>query len=149
MHNVRSSATCRVDKKIYNVTLWDTIGDDAFDGPRPLSDPQTDVFLLCFSIDNPATLRRIREKWHPEIKYHAPRARRILVGTKSDLRDDDNSIDDRHNVTRNQGRQMAKEIGTFYSQDTYVECSSKKLLTLDKLLEEEDFNRGLAFERLH
>jgi len=37
---------------------------------RPLSYPQTDVFLLCFSIVSPPSFENIRTKWWPEIQHH-------------------------------------------------------------------------------
>lgn len=37
---------------------------------RPLSYPQTDVFLLCFSVVSPASFENIRTKWFPEIQHH-------------------------------------------------------------------------------
>ena len=32
------------------LTLWDTTGRDGYDRLRPLLYPQTDVFLICFSL---------------------------------------------------------------------------------------------------
>jgi GTPase SAR1 family protein len=43
---------------------------DARSRLRPLSYPQTDVFLLCFSIVSPPSYENIRTKWHPEIQHH-------------------------------------------------------------------------------
>jgi len=37
-----------VGKKEYELQLWDTAGKEDYDRLRPLSYPQTDVFLLCF-----------------------------------------------------------------------------------------------------
>ena len=55
---------------------------------RPLSYPQTDVFLICFSVISPSSFENIQNKWYPEIKHHAPGVPFILVGTKVDLRSD-------------------------------------------------------------
>ena len=55
---------------------------------RPLSYPQTDVFIICFSIVNPSSFENVRAKWYTEIKYYCPETPIILVGTKVDLRDD-------------------------------------------------------------
>jgi small GTP-binding protein len=41
-----------VDGKTINLNLWDTLGQEDYDRLRPLCYPNTDVFLICFSIDN-------------------------------------------------------------------------------------------------
>uniref|UniRef100_A0A915AJ89 Uncharacterized protein n=1 Tax=Parascaris univalens TaxID=6257 RepID=A0A915AJ89_PARUN len=46
--------------------LWDTAGQEDYDRLRPLSYPDTDVILMCFSIDSPDSLENIPEKWTPE-----------------------------------------------------------------------------------
>ena len=39
-----------VNHKKYVLGLWDTSGQEDYDRLRPLSYPQTDVFIICFSI---------------------------------------------------------------------------------------------------
>ena len=36
---------------------------------RPLSYPTTDVFLVCFSLVNPASFENVRAKWYTEVKW--------------------------------------------------------------------------------
>ena len=44
-----------------------TAGQEDYDRLRPLSYPDTDVILMCFSVDSPDSLENIPEKWTPEV----------------------------------------------------------------------------------
>lgn len=64
------SANVMVDGKPINLGLWDTAGQEDYDRLRPLSYPQTDVFLICFSLVNPASFENVRAKVTSTLKYH-------------------------------------------------------------------------------
>eukprot|EP00735_Rhodelphis_limneticus_P007300 TRINITY_DN19820_c0_g1::TRINITY_DN19820_c0_g1_i1::g.11325::m.11325 TRINITY_DN19820_c0_g1::TRINITY_DN19820_c0_g1_i1::g.11325 ORF type:complete len:193 (+),score=68.18,sp/Q6RUV5/RAC1_RAT/85.42/3e-121,Ras/PF00071.17/1.2e-56,Miro/PF08477.8/2e-18,Arf/PF00025.16/1.3e-08,GTP_EFTU/PF00009.22/2.4e+02,GTP_EFTU/PF00009.22/0.0096 TRINITY_DN19820_c0_g1_i1:134-712(+) len=119
------SANVMVDGKPINLGLWDTAGQEDYDRLRPLSYPQTDVFLICFSLISPASFENVKAKWYPELNHHAPGVPIILVGTKLDLRDDEETKKKLLEkklapITTQQGQQMAKEIGAV----KYMECSA-------------------------
>jgi len=114
-----------VDGKPINLGLWDTAGQEDYDRLRPLSYPQTDVFLTCFSIVNPSSFENVRAKWYPEVSHHCPNTPLILVGTKVDLREDQATSEKlaqkkQNPVSYEQGLQMAQEIGAV----KYMECSA-------------------------
>ena len=93
---------------------------------RPLSYPETDVVLICFSIDNPDSLENVVEKWLPEIKHFCPSTPFILVGNKCDLRNDPTTISNLANrkmkpVSHAAASQLATKIGAH----AYLECSAK------------------------
>lgn len=112
--------------KQVELALWDTAGQEDYDRLRPLSYPDTDVILMCFSIDSPDSLENIPEKWTPEVKHFCPNVPIILVGNKKDLRNDPNTIKElskmkQEPVKPEEGRAMAEKINAF----AYLECSAK------------------------
>jgi len=82
-----------VDGKLINFALWDTAGQEEYARLRALSYPETDVFLLCFSVVSPSSFDNIKSKWYPEVSHHCPEAKIMLVGTKIDLREDKATIE--------------------------------------------------------
>ena len=66
------------------LALWDTAGQEDYDRLRPLSYPDTDVILMCFSIDSPDSLENIPEKWTPEVKHFCPNVP-IIFGPTSQM----------------------------------------------------------------
>ena len=86
------SANVMVDGKPINLGLWDTAGQEDYDRLRPLSYPQTDVFLVAFSLISRASFENVKQKWYPELKHHCPNVPMILVGTKLDLRSDAGTV---------------------------------------------------------
>lgn len=46
----------------YTLGLFDTAGQEDYDRLRPLSYPQTDVFLVCFSVVAPSSFENVKEK---------------------------------------------------------------------------------------
>ena len=51
-----------VDGKPISLGLWDTAGQEDYDRLRPLSYPQTDVFLICFTIVSPPSFDNVKAK---------------------------------------------------------------------------------------
>ncbi|KAF8327816.1 P-loop containing nucleoside triphosphate hydrolase protein [Cantharellus anzutake] len=72
----------------YTLGLFDTAGQEDYDRLRPLSYPQTDVFLVCVSVLSPVSFENVKEKWFPEVHHHYPGVPCLIVGTQVDLRDD-------------------------------------------------------------
>ncbi|BES97483.1 RHO [Nesidiocoris tenuis] len=108
--------TLTVDGQEYNAVLWDTAGQEDYERLRPLSYTQTDCFLLCFSVNNRTSYDNIVSKWHPELKHHCPNVPIILIGTKTDLRDQCDTLDPAD------GKKLKRKIKAV----KYMECSALK-----------------------
>lgn len=124
------------EPQLYKLNLWDTAGQEEYDRLRPLSYPQTDIFLVCFSISEPCSLKNVVDKWYPEIvqnsstessEFHQKLGRYpiFLVGTKADLRDDAEQSRrvqevNAQFVTPEQVEEVVKQCGFM----GYVECSA-------------------------
>ena len=102
--------------------LWDTAGQEEFDRIRPQSYPDTDCFLVCFSIEDQNSFRSVTQRWIPQIRHHCPTTPFLIVGLKTDLRDDENTIKDRglSSVLKEDGIALAEKVGAY----SYTECSA-------------------------
>nr|XP_022341727.1 ras-like GTP-binding protein rhoA [Crassostrea virginica] len=119
-------ADIEVDSTQVELALWDTAGQEDYDRLRPLSYPDTDVILMCYSVDSPDSLVNIREKWTPEVKHFCPNVPIVLVGNKKDLRTDPETIremelEKKEPVKTQEGQEVADQIRAF----SFVECSAK------------------------
>lgn len=127
----------RIGDEPYTLGLFDTAGQEDYDRLRPLSYPQTDVFLVCFSVTSPASFENVREKWFPEVHHHCPGVPCLIVGTQTDLRDDP-SVREKLGkqkmspVRKEDGEKMAKELGAV----RYVECSALTQYKLKDVFDE-------------
>jgi cell division control protein 42 len=119
------AVTVMIGGEPYTLGLFDTAGQEDYDRLRPLSYPQTDVFLVCFSVVNPSSYENVKEKWVPEILHHCQKTPFLLVGTQVDLREDTNTLDKLGKnklkpISPEQGEKLAKELKAV----KYVECSA-------------------------
>jgi len=69
--------------------VWEVSALDKYVNERSkFAYPHTDVFLLCFALDNPESLNSIARKWVPELWADSTQTMNVptvLVGTKVDL----------------------------------------------------------------
>lgn len=108
------------------LALWDTAGQEDYDRLRPLSYPESDVVLICFSVDQPDSLDNVEEKWINEVLHFCKGVPILLLACKIDLRKDPLLIAQlasvgQHPVTTEQGSKVARRIGA----DSYLECSAR------------------------
>ena len=131
------AAALLVDGKPMSLGLYDTAGQEDYDKLRPLSYPQTDVFVLGYSVVSPPSFQNLKSKWIPEIRHYCPNVPIVLVGTKVDLREDLTALErlaerGLEPVRYEQGAELAREIGA----SKFVECSAKTQLNVKSVFEE-------------
>ena len=119
------AVTVMISGEPYKLALVDTAGQEAYDRLRTLSYPETNVFLVCFSVVSPPSFENVKDKWVPEIAHYCPKVPFLLVGTQIDLRDDRNTVQmlqkiKEKPITFDQGEKLSSELGAF----KYVECSA-------------------------
>ena len=113
-----------VENRLFHLGLWDTRKKE-YSCMMVNPYPETDIFLILFSIISPESLNNIVSKWRPEIRHQCPNALIVVVGTKLDLRDNHDEIErlarqSMKPVTYEQGLEVAHNIGAVF----YCECSS-------------------------
>eukprot|EP00123_Amoebidium_parasiticum_P001721 comp12883_c0_seq1/m.8072 comp12883_c0_seq1/g.8072 ORF comp12883_c0_seq1/g.8072 comp12883_c0_seq1/m.8072 type:complete len:197 (-) comp12883_c0_seq1:650-1240(-) len=133
------ATTQTVDGKQIELALWDTAGQEDYDHIRPLSYPNANVVLMCYSVDNIESLENVKDKWVIEVKHHAPGVPYILCGLKKDLRG--NPATAAKEVSPEKGQEVADEIGAA----AYVECSAKTDENVGVVLEKA-IRTALAFK---
>ena len=79
----------------------------------------------------------MKNKWFPEIQHHAPGVQFILVGTKLDLRDDEETLERLREkrlepISQEQGNALASELGAY----KYLECSALSQKGLKQVFDE-------------
>lgn len=108
-----------------SLVLCDSAGQEDYDELRKLIYPQTDVFLLCYAVNQPSSFSNISSKWIHELRREQPGVPIILVGTKTDIRQDLVTIQQLKArnidlVTTQQGQELADSLGC----EGFLECSA-------------------------
>ena len=125
-----STVVCFDDVKV-QLTLYDTAGQEDYDRIRPLSYPSTDVFIICYSIVSQASLDNVEGRWIGELEQYCPGVPYILVGTKSDFRDENDSRIISKLIPEETGRELAQKINA----KMFFECSALTQKNLKEVFE--------------
>ena len=119
------SVNVDVQGEVWTMGLFDTAGQEDYDKWRSIVYPQTDVFLVCFSVMSPPSLDNVQDKWVPELRSHNPQTPILLVGTQTDLRQDEQKLQD---LQKKKHRPVSKERAEQVVEDLklvgYKECSA-------------------------
>ena len=85
--------------------------------------PNSDVILIVFSVIDPASFLNAKKKWYPELQECVPKATKIFVGNKIDLRQEqlDKNLDAKEAPI---SKETAKKIVEEELGCKYLECSA-------------------------
>ncbi|UNI18415.1 Rho GTPase [Purpureocillium takamizusanense] len=133
-----------VDNVHIELSLWDTAGQEEFDRLRSLSYDDTDLIMLCYSVESKDSLENVESKWVGEIADNCPGVKLVLVALKCDLREQGGEDDEANGnaggegsgpatedgqarekgptINYDQGLEVARRIGA----SRYLECSAMK-----------------------
>ena len=108
------------NNKPINLQLWDTAGQEDYKRLRPLAYPDTDVFIL--TLVSLTSFENVENFWLPEIKERCPNTPFILVGLKSDLRDDfEQNADELKSkgfapIASSKGKELKEKIASYLKE---------------------------------
>ncbi|KAA6362912.1 MAG: hypothetical protein EZS28_041561, partial [Streblomastix strix] len=90
--------------------------------------PKADVFIICFAVNDMKSYDNAYQKWHSEIDVKVSKIPIILVGTKSDLRNDSSA-------PKLVPYKTAADQVSFGHYSKYVECSTKNMTNIKEVFE--------------
>ncbi|KAI9207481.1 P-loop containing nucleoside triphosphate hydrolase protein [Polychytrium aggregatum] len=125
-----------IDETCLELALWDTAGQEGYERLRTLSYTDTDVVMICFSIDSPDSLDNVEALWVPEIRKCCASVPIILAGCKADLRHSVESLDVLERLglrplSFREGLAVANSINAY----GYVETSAKTTVGVKEAFE--------------
>ncbi|NXS59050.1 RHOF protein, partial [Brachypteracias leptosomus] len=120
------TASLQVGGKPVKIHLWDTAGQEDYDRLRPLSYSDANVVLICFDVTHRNSYDNILTKWYPEVNHFCKGVPVLLVGCKTDLRQDQEVLSKLkegrlETVSYQQAKAMARQIHAV----SYMECSAR------------------------
>ncbi|KAH3853823.1 rho-related GTP-binding protein RhoQ-like [Dreissena polymorpha] len=110
------------------VSVFDTAGQQEYEGLRVFTYSQSDVILVCFSVVDRESFLNVSDFWVPEIRLHVGKSKPIvLVATQADLRGSPKTV----SISKQEGRNLACKIGA----KLYLETSSKDSESINTVFE--------------
>lgn len=125
-----------VDGETVELEVWDTAGQEEYASLRQKSYSNVDVFVLVFAISNRDSFENLFSKWFKEIKQFCPLAGVVVVGAKSDLREDDGVLAEAASYGKPVLDYAEYEHRATELAEKYIECSALQRDRLDELFQE-------------
>lgn len=118
-----------------NLQLWSTASSEDYKKLRPLSYPQTDVFIALFSLTYPETFEDIRNIWIPEVRERCPNTPIILCGSSLDSMEE---VENNPYIAMEKGWEPVNQIEIDnlvkeFNLDDYFAVSAKDIESIKEL----------------
>ncbi|KAJ6245231.1 gtpase crac1b [Anaeramoeba flamelloides] len=99
--------------------------------------PEADCVVMCFAVDSYDSFESLEVKWYDVMKEHFPNTTLALLGTKTDLREDEERLEELElegdsPIAWKEIEKLAKKLKI----DNFYECSSKSGKGLSKFFED-------------
>ncbi|KAJ6235662.1 gtpase crac1b [Anaeramoeba flamelloides] len=99
--------------------------------------PEADCVVMCFAVDSYDSFESLEVKWYDVMKEHFPNTTLALLGTKMDLREDEERLEELElegdsPIAWKEIEKLAKKLKI----DNFYECSSKSGKGLSKFFED-------------
>ncbi|XP_049517531.1 uncharacterized protein LOC119440166 [Dermacentor silvarum] len=102
--------------------MRDTAGQEDYDGLRFY--PDTDVVLVCFSIDSPDSLENIPETGRPEVRYFCPNVPIIFAGNKKCLGNVPRTLSELAKMKQKASQEDYDRLRSYPDTDVVLVCFS-------------------------
>lgn len=114
----------KLSGKQYTLQMIDTLSEGEGHEMRRLSYTGADVFVVCFNVVKPETLHNVQRRWIPEVKNLMGETPFIIMGTHTDLRDDETIVEElRRNGQRPVSSREAAALSRRLGAACYLEFS--------------------------
>ncbi|KAJ5077247.1 ankyrin repeat-containing protein [Anaeramoeba ignava] len=102
-----------VNNRSLQLTFWNIIQRSFSEYAKKIAYFHTDIFLLCFFLDNKQQFQNIKDKWNEEIISYSPASKKLLVGVykESENMKIFDSNDDPQKIPIKEYLKLAIEIG--------------------------------------
>jgi Ras-related C3 botulinum toxin substrate 1 len=103
---------------------------------RPLSYPQTDLFVILFSMVNINSILHVTEKWIPEISHHVKNQKFLFVANKLDLLENEEEMKKLADkgIHEEEIRNCIRELRDKYPETPYIETSCLTKINLEEAM---------------
>ena len=119
-------ADIEIDEKFYSMVLAEPplMSDDRI---KRTDYSKADLFIVMFSVIDPHSYHAVRNIWVPELRGYCTETPMLLVGNKTDLRNNPETLNNLYQQKRTPiatkiGKRLAEKINAV----KYLECSSLK-----------------------